>query len=67
MEKMMGKEKMGKMDLKKVECGPECGFMVRSHDDKELIDMTVKHVKDRHHQDLSANEVKGMMKAVPMM
>ncbi len=55
-----------KGELKMVECGPECGFMVRSHDDDEIVNMTMKHVKDSHHTSVSRNEVKDMMKAAPM-
>ena len=26
-------------ELKKVECDPTCGFMVRTHDEKELVEI----------------------------
>jgi predicted small metal-binding protein len=54
-------------NLKKVECGPECGFMVRSHDEDELISMTTKHAKEMHRQNVTPNEIKGMIKTAPMM
>jgi hypothetical protein len=31
--------------LKKIECEPKCGFMVRSHDEKELVELAIKHAK----------------------
>ncbi len=45
-------------DLKKVECDPKCGFMVRSHDEKELIDLVTQHAKKSHKMDLSEKDVK---------
>ena len=50
-------------DLKKIECEPSCGFMVRSHDEKELIDLTKQHAKKLHNKVITDKEVKDMMKA----
>ena len=49
--------------LKKVECDPKCGFIVRSHDEKEIIDIAISHAKMFHKMDISAKDVKGMMKS----
>jgi predicted small metal-binding protein len=47
--------------LKKVECDPKCGFMVRSHDEKEIVDLAIKHAKKSHNMTLSENDVKKMI------
>ena len=48
-------------DLKKIECEPKCGFMVRSHDEKELVDLVIKHAKLSHNETLSEKEAKEMI------
>ena len=53
------------MDMKMVQC--DCGFMMQSHSENEIVKMTQMHVKETHHQDMSAREVKGMMKPAMMM
>jgi len=53
------------MDMKMVQC--DCGFMIQSHNEIEIVTMTQMHVKETHHQDTSAREVKGMMKPGMMM
>ncbi len=47
-----------KKQLKQIDCGPECGFLIRSHDEKEILDMTRKHVKQFHGMDMSEADVK---------
>jgi predicted small metal-binding protein len=37
-----------KEELMKVSCDPECGFMVQSHDKKELIGIVKNHLKNMH-------------------
>jgi predicted small metal-binding protein len=49
-------------DLKKVECDPKCGFMVQSHDEKELIEIVKQHAKKHHEKTVSDEDVKKMMK-----
>jgi len=48
--------------LKKIECGPTCGFMVRSHDEKELVQIALEHGK-KFHKDMTITEkdVKAMV------
>jgi predicted small metal-binding protein len=46
-------------ELKKVEC--DCGFEVKDHAEKELIDIVKMHVKNTHQQDVSDSEVKDMI------
>ena len=48
--------------LKKIECDPKCGFMVRSHDEKELIEIATAHAKKAHKMNVSEKEIKAMMK-----
>jgi predicted small metal-binding protein len=48
--------------LKKVECDPKCGFAVQSHDEKEVIDIAMKHAKKAHNMDVTEKDARGMMK-----
>jgi predicted small metal-binding protein len=48
--------------LKQIECDPKCGFLVRSHDEKELIAIATEHAKKAHNMTVSEKDVKGMMK-----
>jgi len=52
-----------KQELKSVSCAPECGFMVRSHDEKELCAIVIEHAKVHHNKTITENDVKGMMKS----
>lgn len=49
--------------LKSVACNPECGFMCRSHDEKELTSIIKNHAKKAHNMAMSDKQVKDMMKA----
>src|SRR5207249_8504864 len=49
------------MDMKMVQC--DCCFIMQSHNENEIVMMTQIHVKDTHHQDMSAREVKGDRKS----
>ena len=49
-------------NLKTVSCDPICGFMVRSHDTKEIIDIIKDHAKHVHNMKITDNEVKAKMK-----
>lgn len=44
--------------LKKVECDPKCGFMIRSHDEKEVIKAAIVHAKKSHKETLTEKEVR---------
>jgi predicted small metal-binding protein len=48
--------------LKSVTCPPECGFMARSHDEKELIAIVKAHAKQAHGKELTDAQIKEMMK-----
>jgi len=48
--------------LKKVECDPKCGFMIQSHDEKEIVAIATAHAKKSHKMTITAKDVKAMMK-----
>jgi predicted small metal-binding protein len=48
--------------LKKVECDPKCGFLVRSHDKKEIVEIAMRHAKKYHDMPITEKDVKDMMK-----
>lgn len=54
--------KATKDGLKSVSCAPECGFMVRSHDEQELSAIVIEHAKKHHNKTVTEKDVKGMMK-----
>ncbi len=47
--------------LKKVECDPTCGFMVRSHDEKELVEIVTQHAKKSHNMTVAEKDVRAMI------
>lgn len=34
--------------LKEISCSPECGFLVRSHDEKEVVTLAKEHIDNKH-------------------
>jgi predicted small metal-binding protein len=48
--------------LKKIECDPQCGFAVQSHDEKELIEIAREHAKKFHNITATEEQAKAMMK-----
>jgi len=48
--------------LKKVECDPKCGFIVRSHDEKEIIDLVTQHAKKSHNMSVTEKYVRTKMR-----
>ena len=59
----MAKDETKMGPLKSVSCDPKCGFMCRSHDEKELTSVVKKHAKMAHKMDMTDKQVKDMMKA----
>ena len=52
-----------KTTLKKLECDPVCGFMIRSHDENEVIRIALEHAKKFHKEmKITEKDVKGMIK-----
>lgn len=48
--------------LKQIECDPKCGFMIRSHDEKEIIEVAKEHAKKSHKMKVTEKEIRAMMK-----
>jgi len=48
--------------LKKVECDPKCGFLVRSHDEKEILLIAMDHAKKSHGMAITEKDVRTMLK-----
>lgn len=49
--------------LKRMECEPNCGFMVQSHDEKEVLRMGEEHARIIHHDtSMTEEKLRGMMK-----
>jgi len=64
-KKEMGKKAdKGEMALKSVSCDPACGFMIQSHNEKEISEVVIAHAKNAHNKDVKAEDVKAMMKTV---
>jgi predicted small metal-binding protein len=49
--------------LKSIECDPDCGFKVRSHDEREVMNMAKDHVSHMHHKDVPLADLRKMMKS----
>lgn len=47
-----------------VECDPQCGFMVQSHNEEEIMDIAKKHAKMMHNMDATDEQMKEMIKTV---
>ena len=51
--------------LVELECDPACGFLVRSHDEKEVMKLAKSHVAAKHSDmKVSESELKGMIRPV---
>lgn len=48
--------------LKEIDCDPECGFMIKSHDEKEVIMVAKEHAKSKHDMDVSDKDMQKKMK-----
>jgi predicted small metal-binding protein len=47
--------------FKTFKCDPSCGFMVRGHDEKELIDIAKTHASKAHKMKMSDDEIRKML------
>ena len=47
--------------LKKIECDSTCGFMVRSHDEKELVEIAMQHAKKFHDMTVTEKDARAMI------
>ena len=50
--------------LEQIACDPGCGFLVRSHDRKELISLTKTHVTKQHGQKVADDDLIKMITVV---
>ena len=50
------------LKMKKIECDPACGFMIKSHDEKELIEVVKAHAKKAHNMTITDKDVKDKIK-----
>ena len=51
--------------LKKLECDPKCGFLIQSHDEKEIIEIAKEHARKFHNKTaITEKDIRGMVKAV---
>lgn len=48
--------------LKKLECDPKCGFLIRSHDEKEILDIAILHAKKAHNLAITVEDARKMIK-----
>jgi len=48
--------------LKQVECDPKCGFLIRSHNEKEIVEIAIEHAKKEHSMIIKEKDVRTMLK-----
>ncbi len=63
-QKKKAMEEKPTMALKSVTCDPACGFMIQSRNEKEITEVVIAHAKCAHNKDVTAEDVKAMMKTV---
>ncbi len=49
-------------EMKKIECPAPCSFTVKSHDEKEIVELAMQHAQNKHNMKISEKELKGMIK-----
>ena len=53
------------VELKKIACPPSCGYVLQSHDEKELVDMTLIHAKNFHaDMNYTREDIQGLVETV---
>jgi predicted small metal-binding protein len=60
-----GREEVKIMEkkLKSITCDPMCGFLVRSHDEEELIEMALAHGNKKHPEmKMTKDQIRSMIK-----
>ena len=50
--------------LMQIKCDPVCGFMVRSHNEQEILRMGKQHVTEKHKMKMTDKELRSQMEAV---
>jgi len=51
-------------ELKQIECPAPCSFLVRSHDEKEVLDVCRRHAPEAHKMDVADAHLRKMLKPV---
>ena len=51
-------------ELKLIQCGDQCGFMIRSQDEKEILDVARNHMKTKHNMTVQDADLKAKMTTV---
>ncbi len=54
-----------KHELKRLECDPHCGFVIQSHDENEVLDAAMNHIKKMHSEmKVTREEAKAKIKTI---
>ena len=62
-ENVSGREVATMMEkLKQLECDPKCGFLIRSHNEKEIVEIAIQHAKKAHSMTVTEKDARGMLK-----
>ena len=48
--------------MKQIECPAPCNFSLKSHDEKEIVEITIQHAKNKHNMIIAEQDVKKMIK-----
>jgi predicted small metal-binding protein len=48
--------------MKQIECPAPCNFSLKSHDEKEIVEITIQHAKKKHDMTIAEQDVKEMIK-----
>ncbi len=48
--------------LKKIECPAPCNFSVKSHDEKEIVELTRQHAKKQHNMTITEQDARKMIR-----
>ncbi|MFN3480281.1 MAG: DUF1059 domain-containing protein [Thermodesulfovibrionales bacterium] len=48
--------------LYSIECDPKCGFIIKSHDKEEVIEIAKRHGKEKHKMDITDKDIEAMIK-----
>ena len=49
-------------EMKKLECPAPCSFSIKSHDEKEIVEMSMQHAQKKHNMKVAESDVKKMIK-----
>jgi predicted small metal-binding protein len=52
-------------ELKQIQCDDKCGFLVRSHDEREVLKIARQHIKEQHNMTPDEADLKARLATVP--